>query len=99
MFGRLGGPDAADAARNWLADPNDANVAMYVRVCGPHYTQAPGNVFEAAGLIRTPGMSEELVDALPPHLVRFERFERCGHVVSRDHPDRAFALLRKFIVG
>ena len=41
--------------------------------------------------------SEEIVDALPAALVRFERFAGCGHGVFRDDPDRAFAVLRDFI--
>jgi proline iminopeptidase len=36
---------------------------------------------------------------LPPQLTRFERFENCGHGVHRDDPQRAFALLREFILG
>jgi proline iminopeptidase len=41
--------------------------------------------------------SEEIVDALPASLVRFERFDDCGHGVFRDDPERAFAVLREFI--
>jgi proline iminopeptidase len=40
---------------------------------------------------------EEIAAALPRHLVRFERFEGCGHGVFRDDPERAFALIREFI--
>jgi proline iminopeptidase len=35
--------------------------------------------------------------ALPQQLVRFERFEGCGHGVFRDDPERAFALIREFV--
>jgi pimeloyl-ACP methyl ester carboxylesterase len=42
--------------------------------------------------------SEEIVAALPPHLVRFERFANCGHGVHGDDPERAFAVIREFIV-
>nr|AGC71332.1 putative Prolyl aminopeptidase [uncultured bacterium A1Q1_fos_515] len=41
--------------------------------------------------------SEDIVAHLPPHLVRFECFDDCGHGVFRDDPDRAFAVLREFI--
>jgi proline iminopeptidase len=40
---------------------------------------------------------EDLVAALPQHLVRLERFPNCGHSVIADAPERAFALIRDFI--
>lgn len=40
---------------------------------------------------------EEIAAALPPHVVRFERFAHAGHGVFRDQPDRFFLCLRKFI--
>jgi len=40
---------------------------------------------------------EDLVAALPSHLVRFERFANCGHSVIADAPERAFAVIRDFI--
>jgi pimeloyl-ACP methyl ester carboxylesterase len=44
-------------------------------------------------------LTETLVSCLPPHLVRFERFENCGHGVQRDDPERAFRVLREFILA
>ena len=41
----------------------------------------------------------DIAAALPAEWVRFERFDECGHGVYRDHPERAFALLREFITG
>ena len=41
--------------------------------------------------------SQEIAEALPASLVRFERFADCGHGVFRDDPERAFAVLRDFI--
>jgi pimeloyl-ACP methyl ester carboxylesterase len=41
--------------------------------------------------------SEDIVAALPPQWVRFERFAASGHGAWRDEPDAAFALLRAFI--
>jgi pimeloyl-ACP methyl ester carboxylesterase len=41
----------------------------------------------------------DIASALPPHLVRFERFPGCGHAVVPDAPERAFAIIREFIVG
>lgn len=41
----------------------------------------------------------DIVAALPPHLVRFERFEGCGHAVVPDAPERAMAVIREFIAA
>jgi proline iminopeptidase len=43
--------------------------------------------------------SEVIAAALPQHLVRFERFAGCGHDVIPDAAERAFAILRAFILG
>lgn len=40
---------------------------------------------------------EEIVAALPAHVVRFERFPGCGHGVVTDAPERAMAVMRDFI--
>jgi proline iminopeptidase len=42
---------------------------------------------------------EEIAAALPPALVRFERFADCGHGVFRDDPQRFFAVLREFLAA
>lgn len=42
---------------------------------------------------------EEIAAALPPHLVRFERFAGCGHGVVHDAPERAMAVIRDFILS
>src|SRR5258705_13853335 len=39
----------------------------------------------------------DIAAALPPHLVRFERFPNCGHAVIPDAPERAMAVNRDFI--
>ena len=44
-------------------------------------------------------LTETMAACLPPHLVRFERFANCGHGVHQDDPERAFAVLREFILG
>lgn len=47
----------------------------------------------------TPISRGELIAAsLPPALVRFERFANAGHGVHIDDPERAFAVLREFIL-
>lgn len=42
---------------------------------------------------------EEIVAALPPGLVRFERFPDCGHGPFRDDPERGFAVIRDFVLA
>jgi len=39
----------------------------------------------------------DIAAALPPGLVRFERFPNCGHAVIPDAPERAMAVIRDFI--
>jgi proline iminopeptidase len=137
MFARLGGSEpAAIAARFWRQP--DADVRKdYLRVCGPLYTQSPGNIFDGVPTVRVseiadhfiteiqptmdlrhglsrascpvlvmsgdldpvcpPIGADEIVAALPTHLVRDERFARSGHGVFRDEPERAMAVLREFI--
>jgi pimeloyl-ACP methyl ester carboxylesterase len=41
--------------------------------------------------------AEEIVAALPDHLVRFERFGDAGHHIHRDRPESFFKLLREFL--
>ena len=43
--------------------------------------------------------SEEIVAALPPDLVRFERFAGAGHGIVADQPERFFEVLRTFIAA
>ncbi|MCI0548233.1 MAG: alpha/beta fold hydrolase, partial [Candidatus Rokubacteria bacterium] len=42
---------------------------------------------------------EEIAAAIPRRLVRFERFESCGHGVYRDDPERGFAVIREFLLA
>ncbi len=141
MFGRLGGPEAQEVARAFWEAPDEATMASlvirYVEVCGPLYTQAPGNHFlSRRGITNNdvlthfnhtegPDMNlladlsgvcdpvlvahgeldpvtpmvgaERIVAALPPEIVRFERFAGSGHGVFRDEPDAFFGVLRSFI--
>lgn len=43
------------------------------------------------------GDAEDIVNALPPNLVQFVRFSKCGHGVFRDKPKECFEILRDFI--
>ena len=40
---------------------------------------------------------QDVVDALPGQLVRFERIPKAGHFLNRDDPERFFGLVRDFI--
>jgi proline iminopeptidase len=42
--------------------------------------------------------SRDIVAALPEQFVQFEEFSDCGHGVWRDDPDKAFLILRQFIL-
>jgi pimeloyl-ACP methyl ester carboxylesterase len=41
--------------------------------------------------------SDDIAAALPPALVRYEKFIDAGHGVGHDQPDRYFVLLREFV--
>jgi len=56
MFERLGGTEAREVATRFWTDPTPAHVDEYRTVCGPLYTQAPGNMFEKVANIRNPDM-------------------------------------------
>jgi proline iminopeptidase len=41
----------------------------------------------------------DIAAALPPHLVRFERFADCRHACIQDAPERTLAAIRRFIMS
>ena len=43
--------------------------------------------------------SETIAACLPPHLLHFETFADAGHGVIADAPERALAVIRKFILA
>ncbi len=43
--------------------------------------------------------SEEIAAALPPELMRFERFPATGHGIVRDAPERFIQLLKEFVTS
>jgi proline iminopeptidase len=47
--------------------------------------------------ITPPADGEDIAAALPPHLVRLERFPGCGHPAYQDDPERFFRVLRQFV--
>ena len=42
---------------------------------------------------------ETIAACLPTDLVRFESFQDCGHPVHVDQPERAFSVMREFILA
>lgn len=89
------------------------NDDMSVHFAGPHNEM--GRMDFRAGLktIRCPvlvlagdrdpitpiAFSETIAQGLPRELVQFERFAGCGHGVHIDEPERAFRLMREFILA
>lgn len=63
-----------------------------------HCIQCPTLVLGGEEDPMTPiACQEDIVAALPPHLVRFERFPGCGHGVVTDAPERAMGIIGDFI--
>jgi proline iminopeptidase len=139
IFEKLGGTEARAIAEKFWTEPTQEVHQEYLRICGPLYTQTPGNALGSTAVIRNPevgahfimgeqktmnlipglekaqcpvlllagawdpvcpvSVMEEIRSALPAEQVRWELFEHCGHGVFRDDPDRAFAILREFILA
>ena len=49
--------------------------------------------------IAPPEFSETIAACLPQGLARLARFENCGHGVFGDDPERAFAVIREFVLA
>ena len=49
--------------------------------------------------VTPPADAAEMVAALPPDRVRFERFAGCGHGVERDDPEAACRIIRDFLLA
>jgi hypothetical protein len=58
-----------------------------------------GETFEPARLSRAPiSFNETIAECLSRELVRFECFSGCGHLVDVEGPERAFGIMREFIM-
>jgi proline iminopeptidase len=69
-------------------------------LAGLHGIKCPTLVMVGEDDPMTPvACSEEIVAALPPELVRFERFAGAGHGIVSDQPERFFEVLRSFIAA
>jgi pimeloyl-ACP methyl ester carboxylesterase len=65
-FGRLGGLEAATAAEHFWTETTPANTAEYLRLCGPLYTQTPGNLFDDTRTIRNRPVLAHYVSEIKP---------------------------------
>src|SRR5438105_2473367 len=111
LFERFGGPEVGALARRRFVEgrghTDSASVEAWLRLAFPLYTRTPRNPDVARRAVRHPevtrwltrpgGEVSDIAAALPAHLVRFERFAGCGHVVIPDAPERAMAVIRDFI--
>ncbi len=101
-------PAGADAQKRAIV-----NHEASLRFAGPHNEQGRMDFRADLGRVSCPvlilsgdsdpitpmAFSETIAAALPPRLVRFERFANCGHGVFGDDPERAFAVIRDFILS
>jgi|SRR4029450_7083379 pimeloyl-ACP methyl ester carboxylesterase len=88
------------------------NPEVFLHFAGPDGEGRRFNMLSDLGKIKCPTLvlggeddpmtpieaQEDIVKALPQHLVRFERFAGCGHGVFREDP-RALDVVREFISG
>ncbi len=58
MFEQLGGTEAREAAERRGTDLSPESRAEFLRICGPLYTQRPGNIWDSIAMVVNP--------ALPP---------------------------------
>jgi pimeloyl-ACP methyl ester carboxylesterase len=65
-FEKLGGPEAAAMARTFWTSPTMANTTEYLRICGPHYTQNEGNLFDDKRAVRNQAVLEKFVNEIQP---------------------------------
>jgi pimeloyl-ACP methyl ester carboxylesterase len=65
MFRQLGGDEPAELARRFWTAPNPEVRAEYLRVCGPLYTQTPGNIFDGP-TVPAPEVSEHFINHIQP---------------------------------
>jgi proline-specific peptidase len=61
-FRRLGGDDAAAAAEAFWTEPTAEHRERYLAVCGPLYTQQPGNVLESNRIVRRAAVLTHFVE-------------------------------------
>jgi proline iminopeptidase len=89
------------------------NTAVAMHFNGPHNEHGRLDFRQALSRVACPvlvlggeddpimpiAFSEAIAQSLPPHLVSFERFPDCGHLLHVDNPARTFAAMRDFILS
>ena len=87
------------AVLQWFTRPG-GEVTSFDLVPDLHRISCPTLVMGGEDDPMTPiACQVDIAAALRPDLVRFERFADCGHGVESDQPERAFAVIRDFILG
>ena len=87
------------AVLQWFTRPG-GEVTSFDLVPDLHRISCPTLVMSGEDDPMTPiACQVDIAAALRPDLVRFERFADCGHGVVSDQPERAFAVIRDFILG
>ncbi|ABQ37462.1 alpha/beta fold hydrolase [Bradyrhizobium sp. BTAi1] len=87
------------AVLQWFTRPG-GEVTSFDLVPDLHRISCPTLVMGGEDDPMTPiACQVDIAAALRPDLVRFERFADCGHGVVSDQPERAFAVIRDFILG
>ncbi|MDU1695307.1 MAG: alpha/beta hydrolase [Bradyrhizobium sp.] len=87
------------AVLQWFTRPG-GEVTSFDLVPDLHRISCPTLVLGGEDDPMTPiACQVDIAAALRPDLVRFERFADCGHGVVSDQPERAFAVIRDFILG
>jgi len=98
LFERFGGPEVGAKVAQWFTRPGGEGHTFNLF---PDLSrlQCPILVLGGEDDPMTPiECQADIAAALPPDLVRFERFPGCGHAVLPDAAARALAVIRDFIV-
>ena len=83
---------------HWFQRPGEGEGHRFNFLPDLHRIQCPTLVMGGEDDPMTPIEAQaDIAEALPKHLVHFERFADCGHGVIPDQPERGLALIREFI--
>lgn len=82
MFHQLGGEAAAKVAETFWTNPTPEHQKTYLEVCGPNYTQRPGNLFAETRTIRNPAVLEHFFAPGTGEGLTFDELPHLGKVAS-----------------
>jgi hypothetical protein len=96
------GPRVGSPKPNSIVVPPLVTVAAVIQAVSPPRPRSRGSHGAGSEGDRDPitliVFSEGIVASFPADLVPFERFAHCGQSVHWDDPERAFGVLREFIL-